>query len=480
MDENVPPTLLWLRRDLRLADHPGWHAALSAGAPVVPVFVLDPLTGNTSGSAWRWRLGKSLADHAATLAARGSRLILRRGEALTVLRRLIAETGARRVVWARSHELGACARDRLVEAGLRAEGIAVTTVDALLLHDPERFAPGTGGSFRVFTPFWRRLRAAAIVDPLPAPRSLAPPAVWPDSDRLEDWHLDRGMRRGAAIVAGHAVVGERAAQERLTDFVAHRLAAYASTRDRLDLAATSGLSENLAHGEISPRQVWHAVMAAAEASPDRAAGAEAFLRQLAWREFAWHLLHHTPDLATKSWRPGWDCFPWRGDNADAELWRRGMTGVPLVDAALRQLYVTGTMHNRARMIAASFLTKHLATDWRVGAEWFRDCLIDWDPAANALGWQWVAGSGPDAAPYFRVFNPDAQAAKFDRTGRYRDRFLAEGRRSPHADALAFFETAPRSWGLSPESPAPAPIVDLAEGRARALRLWREFRAHGCR
>lgn len=475
----MAPTLLWLRRDLRLADHPGWRAALAAGGPVIPVFILDPLIEHGSGSAWRWRLGESLANHGAALAARGSRLVLRRGEALAALRRLIAETGARHVVWTRQYGAEVASRDKQIEAALRAEGVAATTVVGSLLHDPATIRASNDGPYQVFTPFWRAIRGGTIDTPLAPPATLAPPAAWPASDRLVDWRLDRGMQRGAAIVARHAVVGEAAALRRLAEFVEHRLAGYASMRDRLDLAATSGLSENLAHGEISPRQVWHAATAAAEASPAAVAGAESFLRQLAWREFAWHLMHHAPHLATTSWRPGWECFPWRDDNALAERWRRAMTGVPLVDAAMRQLYVTGTMHNRARMIVASFLTKHLLTHWRIGAAWFQDCLIDWDPAANALGWQWVAGSGPDAAPYFRVFNPETQADKFDPHRHYRERFLAEGRRRPHADALAFFDAVPRSWGLSQDAPPPAPVVGVAEGRDRALRVWQEFRAHDC-
>jgi deoxyribodipyrimidine photo-lyase len=198
------------------------------------------------------------------------------------------------------------------------------------------------------------------------------------------------------------------------------------------------------------------------------AGAESFLRELAWREFSYHLMHHTPHITSTSWKPEWDDFPWRGDNPDAMRWKHGMTGEPFVDAAMREMYVTGTMHNRARMIAGSYLTKHLLTHWKVGLDWFADCLTDWDPAANAMGWQWVAGSGPDAAPYFRVFNPSGQADKFDPKRAYVHRFVAELSPRPGPEALDFFAAVPRSWGLDPKSPYPAPVVDLAEGRARAL------------
>ncbi|PKP72992.1 MAG: deoxyribodipyrimidine photolyase, partial [Alphaproteobacteria bacterium HGW-Alphaproteobacteria-6] len=269
----------------------------------------------------------------------------------------------------------------------------------------------------------------------------------------------------AAVVARHAGVGAALAQARLAEFLDRRLARYREDRDFPALAATSGLSENLAWGEISARRIWLAAMAALDAGNP---GAESFLSELGWREFAWHLLYHHPGLARENWRAGWDAFPWRGDNEDAEAWRRGMTGEPFVDAAMRQIYVTGRMHNRARMIAASYLTKHLLTDWRVGLRWFADCLTDWDPAANAMGWQWVAGSGPDAAPYFRIFNPATQALKFDADGVWQRAFLAEGQAAPPAAALSFFDAVPRSWGLSPGQPRPAPRIDLAAGRARAL------------
>ncbi len=478
MSDTRPPTLLWLRRDLRLSDHPGWRAALGAGGPVIPVFILDPHIEGSFGAAPLWRLGESLASLAQTLAGRGSRLILRRGDALGTLRRLAAETGARRMVWSRLYDPGAVERDRALEAALRGDGIEVTAVAGFLLHEPWEIATTAGGPYRVFTPFWRALRQRLVPEPVAAPGDLAPPAAWPASEALADWALGRAMRRGARVVARHARVGEEAAEARLDAFVARRLGRYAEDRDRLDRAGTSGLSENLGYGEISPRRIWHAARAAAERAPGAGPGAEAFLRQLAWRDFAWHLLHHAPRLERAAWRPGWDRFPWHGDNRSAELWRRGRTGVALVDAAMRELYVTGTMHNRARMVAASFLTKHLLVDWRVGADWFRECLIDWDPASNALGWQWVAGSGPDAAPFFRVFNPETQAARFDPEGSYRARFLAEGRPRPHRDALDFFEAAPPAWRLTPDQPPPEPVVGVAEGRTRALEAWQEFRDRG--
>lgn len=461
-------TLFWLRRDLRRADHPGWRAALEGGGPVIPVFLFDEVV-DAHGAAPAWRLGESVADLARSLASRGSRLVLRRGHAADALVALARETGARRIVWSRAYDARSRARDESAEAALREAGVEVRTVGASLLFEPWTVETKSGGPYRVFTPFWRAVRGRDVPAPLAAPRDLSPPEVWPRSDRLADWRLGAAMNRGAAVVARHARVGEAAARARLDAFAAGPIRGYAEGRDFPSSGATSGLSENLSYGEISPRTAWHA---GRHALAEGAVQAESFLRELAWREFAYHLLWHSPRMETANWRGEWDRFPWRPDNAEAERWRRGMTGVEIVDAAIREMWVTGTMHNRMRMVVASYLTKHLLTDWRVGDAFFRDCLIDWDVASNALGWQWVAGSGPDAAPYFRILNPETQAAKFDPDGAYRDRFIAESRARPHEDALAFFDAVPRSWGLSPDAPYPQPVATLAEGRERALAAYR--------
>ncbi|MFN5828415.1 MAG: cryptochrome/photolyase family protein, partial [Rhodobacterales bacterium] len=304
--------------------------------------------------------------------------------------------------------------------------------------------------------------------PAEAPPHLAAPAAWPGSDRLEDWRLDAAMNRGAAVVAPHQAVGEAAARARLDRFLAGPIDLYRTARDFPGGENTSRLSENLTCGEIGPRRIWHAGWHAIEQGR---AGAEHFLKELVWREFAWHLIHHTPHITHANWRDDWDSFPWRGDNPDAERWRRGMTGEPFVDAAMREMYVTGTMHNRARMITASYLTKHLMTHWKVGLDWFAECLTDWDPASNAMGWQWVAGSGPDAAPYFRIFNPATQAEKFDPEQVYIHRFVAELCRQPGPEALAYFDAVPRSWGLKASGQYLEPVVALAAGRDRALAAY---------
>ncbi len=439
---------------------------------MIPVFVLDPET-EAIGAAAKWRLGRSLADLGDRLAALGSRLVLRRGPALQVIARLAAETGAGAVHWSRLYAPETVARDRAVKAALKDAGIAAASHPGHLVREPWEIETRAGGPFRVFTPFWNAVGPLGAPEPLPAPERLPAPAAWPASDRLADWRLDAAMSRGAAVVAGHARVGEAAALARLEAFLDGPIDSYRTDRERPDLAGTSGLSENLTWGEISPRTVWQG---AARAHEQGAGGAETFLKELVWREFAWHLLWHDPKLATANWRPEWDGFPWRGDNADAERWRRGLTGEPMVDAGMRQMYVTGTMHNRVRMLVASYLTKHLMTDWRVGLAWFADCLIDWDPASNALGWQWTAGSGPDAAPFFRVFSPARQAERFDPDGAYRHRFLLGFRPGPpHRDAAAYFEAVPRAWNLRASDPYPEPLIDPGEGRRRALDAYAAYR-----
>ncbi|MEO1456384.1 MAG: deoxyribodipyrimidine photo-lyase [Pseudomonadota bacterium] len=470
---SAKPTLLWLRRDLRLGDHPGWQAALAGGGPVVPFFVLDPFVEAQYGAAPLWRLGLSLGALGEQLVSRGSRLILRRGDALTALRALIAETGADRVIWSRCYDRASIDRDTAIKAALREDGIDAISVNASLLFEPWTVETRTGGFYKVYTPYWKAVRTGDPGEPLPVPADLRPPESWPRSERLEDWDLGRRMGRGASIVSAHVQVGEARAETRLERFLDTAIARYAAERDRPDIDATSGLSENLTYGEISPRRIWTAGRAAMERlSGPAEEGAETFLKELVWREFSYHLLYHTPEIAERNWRPEWDSFPWRGESPDAEAWRRGMTGYEMVDAGLREMYVTGRMHNRVRMLTASLLTKHLMTHWQIGEAWFRECLVDWDIAANAMGWQWAAGSGPDAAPYFRVFNPITQAEKFDKNATYRNRFLAEGRTRPHQEALAFFEAVPRSWGLSPGAAYPAPIVGHQEGRERALEAYR--------
>ncbi|MCM2562486.1 DNA photolyase family protein [Lutimaribacter sp. EGI FJ00015] len=465
---DTSPTILWLRRDLRLSDHPALRAACDAGGPVIPVFIHDEQVA-ALGAAPKWRLGLALEYLAGSLADKGSRLVLRRGDALTVLRGLIEETGARFVCWTRAYDPDAIARDSAVKAALKEDGIEARSFGGHLLFEPWTVETKQGGVYKVYTPFWNAVKGRDVAAPLATPGTIPAPDRWPASDVLGDWRLGAAMNRGADVVRPHVQLGEGGAQSRLGVFMAHKVADYDKLRDIMAEDGTSALSENLAQGEISPHQCWHAGLRAREEGKK---GAETFLKELAWREFAYHLTYHTPRILSGNWREEWDAFPWNQDETVAVTrWKQGRTGVEMIDAAMREMYVTGRMHNRGRMIVASFLTKHLLTHWRVGQKWFEDCLIDWDPASNAMGWQWAAGSGPDASPYFRVFNPATQLDKFDPDRRYVRRWIAEGQGTPPATATSYFAAVPRRWGLSPDQPYPAPVVALDEGRKKALAAY---------
>ncbi len=450
---STEPILYWMRRDFRLADNPALAAC--DGRPVIPVVIRDDQV-DALGAAPGFRWGRAVGCFSRTLEDAGGRLVLRTGEALDVLRALARETGATKVVWNRLYDPQAQDRDARVKAALREAGIAAESFNAHLLFEPWTVETGSGGFYRVYTPFWKAVRDRDVPGPLPVP-TLCFSETWPGSERLADWALDGPMRRGAAVVGKHLLLGEAAARDRLGDFLDSRAARYRDERDFLDRDATSGLSEPLSLGEISPRTCWHEGWRAARGAGGT--GAEHFLKELVWREFAYHLMFHSPGILNRNWRAEWDAFPWTRDGDRAARWTRGETGVEIVDAAMRELYATGRMHNRARMLVASYLTKHLMVHWQVGKDWFEETLVDWDPASNAMGWQWVAGSGPDAAPFFRIFNPDTQATKFDRSGAYRDHWLRG------AGARDFAAAIPASWTIHAR---PDPMVTLPGGRARAL------------
>ncbi|WP_420858639.1 cryptochrome/photolyase family protein [Marivivens marinus] len=470
------PIILWFRRDLRLSDHPALHEAAETGRPVIPVFLDDEVT-TTLGAAPRFRLGLAVEAFGDALGRHGSHLILRRGRALEALRALIAETGARAVWWTRAYDPDSKARDTEVKAALKAEGIDARSFSGAVLFEPWTVETGQGGYYKVYSPYWRAVKDRDPGLPLPRPARIIAPEVWPASDSLSDWRMDAPMRRGAGIVRRWQSPGEDAAADMLGEFLERRVEGYKARRDFLAEDATSGLSEGLTYGEISPRTIWHAGRRAME---EGAAGAEHFLKELVWREFAWHLAHHCPGLATENWRPEWAGFPWETDEDRPEVvaWEQARTGIPAVDAGLREMYVTGRMHNRARMIVASYLTKHLMADWRIGMRWFADCLTDWDWAANAMGWQWVAGCGPDAAPYFRVFNPVGQQEKFDPDQTYIRRWIAEGQGKPPDAAMAYLDAVPRSWGLRADAAYPSPMVTPDAGRRRALAAYEGWKDSG--
>ncbi|WP_439156106.1 cryptochrome/photolyase family protein [Yoonia sp.] len=460
------PIIMWFRRDLRLGDHQALTAVCESGRPVIPVFIHDDIVAG-HGAAPKFRLGLSVADLARSLDAKGSRLILRKGSALDVLRKLIADTGAGAVYWSRLYDPDNRARDTDVKAALKSDGIVVQSFAGHVLFEPWTVETKTGGFYKVFTPMWKSVRDNHVPAALPTPGQITAPDSWPASDSLDDWRMGAAMRRGADILASHCTVGEAAAASRLGAFIAHRVQSYQKNRDLPAVDGTSRLSENLTYGEISPRVCWHAGWRALH---DDKADAEVFLKELVWREFAYHLAFHTPRIVHDNWKEDWDAFPWNTDErlAGVTSWKQGRTGIQFVDAAMREMYVTGTMHNRGRMIVASYLTKHLLTHWKIGMNWFADCLIDWDPCSNAMGWQWSAGSGPDATLYFRVFNPVTQLDKFDKDRAYVQRWLAEPFSKPSATALSYYDMIPRSWGMSPNDPYPDPVVAADVGRKRAL------------
>jgi deoxyribodipyrimidine photo-lyase len=451
---------------MRLADNPALCAAARAG-DVIPVFIRDASVDDL-GAAPKWRLGLGLAHLMDQIKALGGDVLLRSGDAREVLLQLAQDTGAQAVYWSRLYDADAIARDTEVKSTLNAHGIEAKSSSGHLLFEPWSVATKQGGFYKVYTPFWNAVKHR---DPAP---TMGMPVIkfasFTQCDVLEDWHLGAAMNRGADVVLPHTHVGETAAQTRLAHFIDTHVGHYKARRDFPAETVCSGLSENLTYGEISPRQIWQA---GHRALAEGAAGAEHFLKELVWREFAYHLLFHNPDLPTVNFRPKWSDFPWRGDghSTDVARWKQGQTGIRFVDAAMREMYVTGTMHNRARMIVASYLTKHLMTDWRIGRAWFEECLIDWDPAANAMGWQWVAGCGPDAAPYFRIFNPDGQAEKFDKAGAYVTRWIAEDAVTPSETALSYFDAVPKSWALEHTAPYPDPIAPLGDGRVRALEAY---------
>jgi len=471
------PILVWLRRDLRLADNPALFAAAQNAAGgqlgLLPIYIWAPEEEDpwAPGAASRWWLHHSLIALAGEFGGIGIPLAVSRGPSLPALLSLAAKSGATSVYWNSLPEPLAQRRDEAVVAGLAAHGMEWRSFpQANYLHDPAAETNAQGSGYQVFTPFYKhRLRALPPPAPLPAPKPRIAPAIQPPTTAISDLGLlpaipwDKGL-------ASTWHPGEAGAMARWRSFKRKALASYGTRRDFPAQAGISGLSPHLHFGEIGPRTLWHAVAGLA---------AEPWQRQLEWREFAFHLLHHFPQTPRQPLRAAFAAFPWRKDKASLLAWQKGRTGYPLVDAGMRELWATGFMHNRVRMVAGSFLVKHLLLPWQAGARWFWDTLVDADLANNTLGWQWIAGCGADAAPYFRVFNPVLQSKKFDPQGEYIRHWI------PELSAL------PAPWIHEPASAPPLelalagvelgvnyphPIIGHEVGRSRALAAWRSLQA----
>ena len=455
------PVIVWLRRDLRLADQPAFHAAAAAG-PVIPVYVLDDETAKHRklGGASRWWLHHSLAALDRDLRRLGSRLILRRGKCEDVLPAIAAETGAREVHALRHHEPWWRNAERAV-----GKALDLHLHDGNYLTTPASLLTGGGNPYRIFTPFWRALeQEMPPPEPLPAPE-LAAPAKWPASDKLAEWTLLPTKPDWAGGFRDAWRVGEAAAHEQLDDFL-HRVGDYETARNLPSIDGSSRLSPHLHFGALSPRQVWHAL------DGHRGIGVQSFRRELGWRDFAQGIIAQFPDYGERGFREEYDRLPWRdparnkGAAADLAAWQHGRTGYPIVDAGMRQLWATGWMHNRVRMIAASFLIKHLLIDWRHGERWFWDTLVDADNANNSVNWQWVSGSGVDASLFSRIMAPLVQSPKFA-AARYIREWVPELADLSDDD---IHDPVFRPTGY------PQPVIGHREARERALAAYRTLKS----
>ena len=476
------PGMVWYRDDLRVSDHPALQAASNSHAPAVCIYVLDEKAPGVRplGGAARWWLAQSLRALQASLRERGASLVLRKGPAPKVIAALARETDAGSVYWNEIAQSPDRAVADQVAAALGQIGVAAQPFPGDLLAAPSQIRNKENRGLSVFTPFWRRVQALGDPPkPLPAPKRLNGVSNLA-SDELEDWELEPTRPDWAAGLRESWQPGEATAQARLEAFLAGGIAGYAGDRDRPDRDGISKLSPHLRFGEISPRQVWHAARFAAAEHPRLSADIDKFLSELGWREFCRHLLYDVPDLATRNLQPAFDDFPWKHDGEALRDWQRGRTGYPIVDAGMRELWHTGVMHNRVRMVVASFLVKHLLIDWRCGEQWFWDTLVDADAGSNPANWQWVAGSGADAAPYFRVFNPILQGEKFDPDGVYVRRWVPELRQLPDSLIHQPWKATPlelASAGVELGKTYPHPIVDHRIGRERALKAYATIRGH---
>ena len=477
-DLPTAPVIVWFRNDLRLHDNLALTAAANSGQPVISVYILEEADDTLPlGGAQRWWLHHSLASLSDKLKTLDVPLVMRRGAASDILLDIIEETGAGSVLWNRRYAPAQIERDSAIKEELRARDLTVESFDGQLLHEPTRLKTGSGGAYRVYTPFWRAFSENCHPrPPVGAPKELVRFEGELASDELESWSLLPTKPDWAGGIAEAWTPGEDGARARLEDFLSEALDGYADGRDFPGKESTSRLSPHLAFGEISPFQIW----AATEENRDDAPARDftTFRKEVVWREFSWHLLVNFPDLRTKNYNSDFDAFPWRAPGEELERWQKGMTGYPFIDAGMRQLWQTGWMHNRIRMAVGSFLVKHLLIDWRHGESWFRDTLVDADPGSNTASWQWIAGSGADAAPYFRIFNPILQGEKFDPDGHYVRQFVPELADLPDKYLHKPWEAPEatlRKAGVTLGETYPHPIVEHRGARQRAMAAYEEMK-----
>lgn len=485
MNVSAPSVIVWFRDDLRLSDHAALIAAAAAGGSLTCLYILDDTAparnGHRSlGAAAQWWLANSLRALDADLKKSRQQLILRRGDAHTILPQLAREANAKAVFWIDSELPAEAARARDVTEALHKIGVETHVSPSDLLAPPRSIRTKEGNGLRVFTPFWKRVRAQGEPPrPLPAIKKLPPPLTSLKSESLKDWKLEPTHPDWAGGLREQWTPGETGARKRLDDFLDEAIKGYAEGRDFPGRDHASHLSAHLRFGEISPRQVFHAAQFAAEQHPVLSRDIEKFLSELGWREFCRHMLFDHPDLHGRNLQSSFDAFRWRHDTKALRAWQQGRTGYPIVDAGMRELWHTGAMQNRIRMVTASFLVKHLLLDWREGEAWFWDTLVDADPGSNPGNWQWVAGCGADAAPYFRIFNPILQGEKFDPDGAYVAKWVPELAKLPPKFIHQPWEATPMELaaaGVTLGKSYPEPIVDHKAARDRALAAYRKTRA----
>jgi deoxyribodipyrimidine photo-lyase len=469
--------LVWLRKDLRLEDNPALCNAVQECQYVIPLFILDP--AEEIGTASRWWLHHSLKSLAQSFEERGLRLILRSGDTLDELKEIVNTHKVERVYWNRRYTPSEIERDLKIKRTLSEKGLVVQSFCASLLFEPWDVKKGTVGPYKVYTPFWKSVKARKVPIVQTVPKITGNHILNVRSEDIESFGLLPSIPWDREFYDEWSP-GESKGWRSFTTFADKVMLRYNETRDIPALGGTSRLSPHLHFGEVSVRKIWQECQGQLESCKTQAerTGCETFMKELVWREFAYHVIYHLPLTVNNPLRGEFARFPWRRSKEDLAIWKRGETGYPLVDAGMRQLWRTGWMHNRARMVVSSFLVKHLLLPWQSGAAWFMDTLLDADLANNTLGWQWVAGCGADAAPYFRIFNPVIQGEKFDPQGEYVRRWVPE------------LSGLPQKWIHKPwESPAsvlskagvvlgktyPAPLVDHGEARARALRAYDEIK-----